>query len=205
MKALISIFCLLLITVVGCKSSRKVATTTFHSQRDSVSVVDSSTEQLKQVSDQVSDTNKVTIIRDSLINLPGRSVIDSVNKEDLEIARTKNGVAVTRRFDKRENGVRAWAIIDTNGNLTYGCEVDSYKLVVKNLIRQTEVMSNIITKLEERNRSDLKQSNVYSDTTNIQETVKVIKKSWWGRNWWWIILLVIVAAALFILYKIWRP
>lgn len=195
MKYLSHILCLLLILVAGCNTSKKVSSTTIQSTRDSVAHFDSSARETVKTIRTGSDTNTHTTLRDSVIDLGGKTVEDSVGKEDLEVPRTKNGTAVPRRFEKKENGVRAWAVIDTNGNLRYGCEVDSYKIVVRNLMRERVQITNTIDSLVKVIINTNSTKAHTSESVTKQETVIVKQKSWWGRNW----KLLVIGAVLLVL------
>lgn len=154
---------------------------------------DSATTQKETVVNTSSDRVRERVEKDSVIGLRKRSVEDSVDKADLEIPKTSTGKSVPRLFEKYEDGVRAYAVIDTNGNLRYGCDVDSITLVVRSLIRDS-----ISTHRQFDSLAALYERQASTHETTVVST-KVTTPSWWAK-WWRVIALLLIELVLVIIY-----
>lgn len=202
MRYIAVILCFLMLSL-GCKTTSKSVKETHTSTRDSISSFDSTAISNTDVHKEVEITNHRTE-RDSVFGIPAKNVADSINKKDLELPRTKTGTAVPRRFEKKEDGVRAWAVIDTNGNLLYGCDVDSITFVVKNLIRENNTIRSRYDSLASVLARTKEQVVVKYVEVSTKDTKIVKEKNWWGRNWKLLVVLV-VAVVLITVFKWWNP
>lgn len=179
----------LVVALIGCSTSRK-STNTSVANSDSVETKED------QSTKETRDREKETTTRDSLFGIPEKAVEDSMSKEEQETPRTKSGVARPVYKENTKDGLTAWILIDTTGNIKFGAKSDSITLLVRNLVREKEIISERYEHLYKWVQ-DQKRNSV----TNV-ETVIVKEKSWWGKNWKLIgIMVCIVIAAIIWLIK----
>lgn len=136
---------------------------------------------------------KETVKKDSVITIPHKAVNDSIEPGGLDEAKTEKGERVKRSYQKSENGLRAFVTIDTNGRIYYGCEADSLKVVLTNMVSIVERITN--------NRDSL--AAMLSFERSLQSTeVKTSKKT---KNiigkWWTYIAFLIVVVLLYRLLR----
>lgn len=180
---------MLLLLLVACGTSKKTSSEKQYKSQDTAAT------QVAQHTADSSGRSSVQVIRDSAIGIQGKKVEDSISKEDTEIPVTPKGKKVPRHFAKKENGLTAWVVIDTNGNVRYGAESDSLTLVVKNLVRQSDSLTRIISTKDSSNTRIVHAVQ----QTSISSTTKV--RGFWAANWWWIALAVFCAAA-YVAYRL---
>lgn len=187
-----------LVASVGCKTTRKSVQST-EVKTDSLRN-DSMRSQQTNTNKDVEKT-KIIIERDTAVGIPGANIADTAKGIKVnDIPRTINGKAVPQHFEKKEKGVRAWVKIDTNGRVLYGCEVDSYTLVIKNLIRENTILRERYDSLAYTQQHTNKQ-RVSTEQKTTEVTI-VKERTWWGRNWRWIVGLIVAIIALIIVGNI---
>lgn len=160
----------LIVALMGCTTSRKSTNT-------NVANNDSIVTNTAQHSNESNTREKETVTNDSLIGVPEKTVDDSLSREEQEIPRTKKGVAKPVYKENTKDGLTAWILIDTSGNIKFGAKSDSFNLLVRNLVREREIIKQRYDHL-----SAWVQNQKRSSTTNV-ETVIVKEKSWWDKNW----------------------
>lgn len=193
----------LFVISVGCNTTKKSVQST-EVNIDSVAKVDSVAKAAETKVSGSNDTFRSRTERDTAVGIGAKSVKDSVQAKDMELARTKDGKAVPRKWGKMENGVWLYAMLDTFGNLTYGCDVDSITLVIKGLIRDSINIHNrydSLASLYERSASKQHTASTHAST---KETTIVKTPTWWGRNWRLIVGGVVIVIILLIVGYIYR-
>lgn len=165
----ISLLAIVLIPV-GCKTTQKSVQST-DIVRDTLEAVQESR------ASRSTDTSRHTMVTDTTVGIKAKSLADTVEAAEMELPRTKDGKAVARHWQKYQDGVRVYASLDTNGNLTYGCDVDSLTLVIKGLIRESVNIQGRYDSL----------ASAYGRRATVQasrrEVIQTVSPTWWGKYW----------------------
>lgn len=193
------------LTVLGCSSSRRsVDSTTVHKDTAGTAKAHSDSAAHSSNVKQADNTNtfraRTTIKDDTAIGIAARHIKGNIAADELGPVTTATGRKVPHSYRRDDgNGIAAWAVIDTNGNLQYGCDADSLTFVVQNLLsvidssNATHEHSYDSLATEYRKLLDsAARFAVRRDSTATTTTI-VKQATWWGRNWK---LLVIGAIAL---------
>lgn len=180
----------ILLFAASCSLSKKTSTRAEQSIiKDTASTVIENRSNTQQIRE------KETRISDTVIGISGKTVADTINKEDTYIPRTQSGKAVPRHYETKDNGLRAWVTIDTNGNVLYGAEADSMTLVIHDLVQENERLTNIA--------ESLKVANIFSGNHSVQtsEYAEFTRQTFIGWAWPWILGAVVLAIIFFIIKK----
>lgn len=179
---------LLLLSLASCTASKKSISTESTVKTDSFRQVVS----LKDTN--ASNVTRTRTEKDSAIGIAARSVSDSIAKDDQEVVSARTGRKKSVYKETRQNGLTAWVAIDTNGNIRFGANSDSFTLIVKGLIRERDSFSALYRQQQLINR-------VAGHTTTIDrvsETVKT-KRTVWGwilDNSSWLLPIVVLVVFL---------
>lgn len=145
----------------------------------------------KRNTDSISYTRSL-IVKDTIINIPARSVKDTLSSSDLAPAYTVQGHAVKRSYFAATSGARAFLNVLPDGRVEYGCNADSLSIVVQSLIREN-------TELRRRNDSVQFLSETVNKKAVMDAHSNVVRtRSFLAVSWPWILLLAVVAVALYL-------
>lgn len=169
MRIFIVIFLSLIAT--ACNTSRQASHSTVVTTGDTVEQRE--TNDVKEATSR----EKETVKTDSTFGISPKTVSDSLQPDEQEITRTNNGKARPVYKEKREDWLTVWVAIDTNGTLRYGAKTDSITLVVQNLVREKEVITQKYDSLYKWVENQKRQS------VRVTESVVVKEQTWWGKNW----------------------
>lgn len=167
---------LLLLLATSCRTVKKAA---YHSTERA-----DTTREVSQVR-----TVREREVRDSLIPIPARAVVDTIAAEDASVLSATTGRKRPVRHHKTDNGLTAWIALDTMGKITYGANADSFVLVVKGLIRERDSLQ----------ASHAKEQRAKVQVQDKKETLVERRTfaDWVLKNVYWILPLL-----LFVLYLI---
>jgi hypothetical protein len=187
MKHIITLTALAVLLLSACKSLQK---TTSHTttQKDSVN---SQADSRSTTSIEHTSTLEK---KDTAIGIAGKSVSDTLTAEQTEPVVTKSGKKQPRQYSKKDNGVTAWVVLDTNGKIYYGAETDSITMVVTNLITERDRWKFLY--------DSQKIANIFrkeTDTT-VDNTLIVEKKTFWGIAWPYALAGLVIGVLALILY-----
>lgn len=130
-----SIFILCILT--ACANLKKSA------ERSSVimdSLVSNSKEQRL---DSVTYT-KTVVVKDTVVNVPARTIRDTLSVKELQPAYTQDGTSVKRSYVAETKGAHAFLNVLPDGKVEYGCNADSLSIVLQSLVREnTELHSRV--------------------------------------------------------------
>lgn len=88
-------------------------------------------------------------------------------------------------YKERTNyGLKAWLRKDAKGAVTYGCNLDSFQVVVQNLVRERDSFASL-------HKIGKWQSNIFSESEK-EVRVKRTFADWLLGNVWWIGAIVLV-------------
>lgn len=162
MKKALYILLLMLVATASCRNVKK-------STHTDNSVVDSSKTESAQTVIKTNKLQSITELGDTLIGIKARSVFGGFLKPlDFSPATLPNGQKIGRRHETKKDGLTAYVNVDSNGRISYGCDADSFAIIVQNLQREKVYLLNQFDSVSALYESSMHREQSTSETHTIK-------------------------------------
>ena len=165
-----------------------------HSQKQTGKLV-TATKDHKATTNYTGHTEKTG---DSLAGEAPKHIADVVPHAELSPAITGTGRKVPHSYHKKQNGIEVYAVIDTAGNLEYGCNTDSFTYAYHHYTYIHD-SSDAVKQMEYDSLAQAYTAIMDSFTgthRHIQltdhSTAKVKTRSFWAAHWYLIVIAVVI-------------
>src|ERR1044072_5363135 len=141
---------------------------------------------------------KTTLIKDTVITIPARSVRDTLTPEQLLPAFSKDGTGVRRSYTANTRTTHAFLNVLPGGKVEYGCDADSLSIVVRSLVREN-------TELHSRYDSIQQVYQLNNKSTFTGQHSSVIKtRSFLAAMWPYLLVLAVIVVATYFVKRFWK-
>jgi len=138
---------------------------------------------------------KTTLIKDTVITIPARSIRDTLTAEQLQPAFAKDGTAVKRTYTADTKATHAFLNVLPGGKVEYGCDADSLSVIIRSLVREN-------TELHSRYDSIQQAYQINNKSTFTGQHSSVTRtRSFLAAMWPYLLVLAVIVVAAYLVKR----